>query len=102
MNGSRKGEDQNKYFQSPQKDCEDFFTVPTIPSTAKEKLSNDGGNASTKVIFADKGKARLEEQMKKIDEAAHFGAKAKAVESMPSLLSEPVKRVHPSQRTCWL
>ena len=66
------------YFQYPQKDCEDFFTVPTIPSTAKDKLQSDSGKASAKAIFADKGKARLEEQMRKIDEAARFGAKANA------------------------
>ena len=66
------------YFQFPEKDREDFFTVPLIPDTAKDKLTGDSGKAPTKSIFVDKTRAKMEETMKKVDKAARFGSQTNA------------------------
>ena len=64
------------YYRFPMADFTQFFTAPVVPDCAKDKFVADGGSSSTKNLFSDRSRGKLEDTLKKVDTASRLGLRA--------------------------
>ena len=75
-----------RHFRVPKNDFEKYFSVPTLPDAARDKIAADSGGRSTlKSPFPSKEKNTLEDTLVKVDKASKEGLR---VSCFLQLLSE--------------
>ena len=67
---------ESEYYQFPQVDFEEFFAMPVLHDSVKDKLGPDAGATASKRAFPDKVRDRFEETLKKVDVASRFGMRS--------------------------
>ena len=80
----------SNYFRFPPKDVDDYLTVPTVPDSTRDKLAADGsGSSSTRSLFSDRTRNKIEDTLRKADWASRYGMRST---SFLLLLSEYLVR----------
>ena len=67
------------YYTFPKEDFQRFFAVPILPDSARDKLTSDGAATSSKGLFTDRNRGKIEEILKKIDSASRFGMRSSSL-----------------------